>query len=132
MRVRAALVLSLATFACGGDPDLIVADFSDELVEAAGRTAEISVISDQDCETLMAVRYEAVSDVATVIHRARTAYPIDPAIGVLDEVPRGQAIAIDLTVLDLDDNVVSRGCIETSLPAGSPATVEIEMMGLPV
>ncbi|MEQ8279826.1 MAG: hypothetical protein RKU31_39485 [Deltaproteobacteria bacterium] len=132
LRVRAALVLSLATFACGGDPDLIVADFSDELVEAAGRTAEISVISDQDCETLMAVRYEAVSDVATVIHRARTAYPIDPAIGVLDEVPRGQAIAIDLTVLDLDDNVVSRGCIETSLPAGSPATVEIEMMGLPV
>ncbi len=131
LRARAVLVLTLATFACGGDPDLLVADFSDELVEAAGRTAEISVISDQDCQTLLAVRYEAVGEVATVIHRARTSYPIDPEARVLEGVPRAQVVAIDLTVLDLEDNVVSRGCIETTLPPSS-ATVEIPMFGLPV
>ncbi len=131
-RLVLAALLASVTFACGGDPDVVIADFSDELVEAAGRSASIVVVSDQTCEALMAVRREAISDIATVVESTRTEYPIPPDVGVLDTVPRGRAIAIDVSVLDTDELLVSRGCVETTLPAGEAATIEVEMHALPV
>lgn len=128
--VFSALVAS--TFACGTEPDVLIADFSDELVEAAGRTTEIVVVTDQTCEAMMAIRRESIGEIATIVERTRTTYPIPPDSGALDLAPRGRAIAIDVSVLDGDEQLVSRGCVETTLPAGEPTTIEVEMLGLPV
>lgn len=128
---RFTILAALVFAACGSEPDVVRTTFSDELVEAAGRTADLTVVNGGSCEALLSVLHAEAADVGFVVANQRTAYPIAPEADVLVGVPRGTPIAIDVVVLDDRENVVARGCVETSLAAGEPADVEVEMHALP-
>lgn len=132
--LRLAILLSTALLAsaCGSDPDLLVPFFTDEVVEAAGRNADVTIVGDQECDALLSVVHEEISTVATVELNRRVSYPINPDERILENVPRGRALAIDVVVLNENDAVVGRGCVETTLEPSTTSSVGVEMLGLPI
>jgi hypothetical protein len=81
---------------------------------------------------LLNVVHDDIARIATVELNKRTSFPINPNDDVLNGAPRGRALAIDVVVLDERDNVVGRGCVETTLEPSTPANIVIEMMALPI
>lgn len=115
---------------CAQAPDVIALRFDDELVEAPARNVAIAVVSDTSCTDLLTLPHESLEDVATVISRTRTRYPIDPDLGALDFAPRGRPLSVDVSVLDAEDRQISRACDTITLPASEPATLTLQMHGL--
>ena len=121
----------IAVVGCGENPDIVEAVFADELVEAAGRTAVLSVLASASCAELQTQTFDAVERLPDVIRTVRTSYPIRPESNALEDVPRGEPLVIDLTILNAGGRLVGRGCATTALPRNEPATIQIDMFSLP-
>jgi hypothetical protein len=139
MRARpAAPLLTLTALAllplagCDRAPDVLVASFPDELVEAPARRLEVAVIRGTPCATLLSVlpaEVEAASG-GEVLARLRTPYPPDPGEDLLAGLPRGEPLAFHATALDATGVVVGRACAERALDPAAPTAVELALLGL--
>ena len=117
--------------ACGQDPDVFVATFDDELVEAPVRSVEITVVPGAECPALLSVRHDEVSQVGSILTRRIAPYPVAPNSEVLRNLPRGEPLALDVAAYDYDGLQVARACEIATLDPELTTTVEVPMRALP-
>lgn len=116
--------------ACGGGADVLDLHFPDELVEAPARSVELAVSADTDCATLLTVDHDSLESVGTILARRTLRYPVSPDAAPFEDMPRGQALAVDVSVLDEGGLQISRSCVTTTLEADAKVVVSMEMHGL--
>lgn len=116
LRVVRLYLISVAALVGCSDLDVLQASFADELVEAQARTVDLKVIDDAECPNLLRVEHRDLEAAANVIAVRQARYPIDPASGILKDLPRNRPLVFDLSVLDRDDRQVARACQSVTLP----------------
>lgn len=123
--------LALGAAGCGAEPVTLELSFPDELVEAPARAVEVAVVEGAACGELLRVRHDELEQVGSVRGRTRTGYPAPPELDILDEAPRGRALAVDVAVQDAAGLGISRACRAVTLSSDAPTVVSIELHGLP-
>jgi hypothetical protein len=124
-------ILTLGLAACGGNSVTLQATFPDELLEAPARTVDIVAVVGGDCEQLLTVPHDEISSLAMIHTRRQTAYPIDPDSNILEGVPSGIGVALDIAAYDDVPQQIARNCQVVVISASEDTEIKVPMLGLP-
>jgi hypothetical protein len=135
----AAISLSLLLAACGRGQDHLRALFADDvngepgsgLVGAPARTVDVVALTGTDCDLVLSRTHDDTAAIATIIARHTTHFPISSKSGVLDNLPRGRPIVLDVAAYDTDQVLMARGCEIVTLDPGRESNVDITLSALP-
>ena len=116
---------------CGAEPDVLVAYFADELVEAPARQVDVVVMEALSCPRILEIPHDHLEQDGRVRIRKTLQYPIDPDAAPFDDVPRGRPLSVDVQALDTAGHQIARGCVETTFEPGRVNRVEILLEPLP-
>jgi hypothetical protein len=132
-RVLAFSLLALLP-ACKRSSDQLSLYFRDDLVEAPARTVDVVALSGADCRAVLSKRHdeEAMGSAGTVLARRGARYPLNPDAKVLENLPRGTPLALDVATYDRDQIQMARACQVITLDPAGQTKVEIEMRALPI
>jgi hypothetical protein len=131
--------LPLLFFGCGRGQDILTATFPDDLngepgsglVGAPARSVDMIVVTGADCDTVQSKKHDDAMPAGTIIAHHSARFPVNPKAGLLDRLPRGTPLVLDIAALDAESHVIARDCVPVTLNPSAQTNVTALLRSLP-